>query len=507
MHSWLKFTFTSNEQTTSNQTKTMIMNKKTGITISLFINYFVFAILLNSVGIVMLKAQNVYGVDELEVSILEAFKDLPIAIVSFLVASFLPRIGYKRAMLAAMLFVTTACIYMYFGNSFTASKVLFATVGVSFALIKVSVYTVIGLVTDGVKEHNSLMSRIEGVFMFGVALAYFLFPAFNNDASPDSWLNVYWLLAGLSILSFLFLFFTKFEGDSETTRESITEALIGIFRLAIVGGIIYFIADFFGDLIGDLTGISYVGLVLSIAIILSAFYLSTKTSTGTKILGDDLKNEIVLLEFLLVKILVIVFVISAFLFVMVEQGIMTWLPTFNSKVLNLPENIGIMMSSILAISLGIGRIAAGYLSQRFSWFWILIICIIISMAMVVLLLPQAINAEVGTIEHLSDIPLIGFAFPIIGLFLAPIYPLINSAVLSALPKRLHSPMTGLIVIFSALGGTLGSRAIGYLFKTVGGDTAFYYTLIPMGLLFIALFFLKRLTDQELIKLEKRTSGN
>jgi hypothetical protein len=33
---------------------------------------------------------------------------------------------------------------------------------------------------------------------------------------------------------------------------------------------------------------------------------------------------------------------------MIEQGIMTWLPTFNDKVLHLPENISIMMASILA---------------------------------------------------------------------------------------------------------------------------------------------------------------
>lgn len=70
--------------------------KKAGITAVLYLNYFVFAILLNSVGIVILKAQKNYSVNELQASILEAFKDLPIAIVSFLIASFLPRIGYKK---------------------------------------------------------------------------------------------------------------------------------------------------------------------------------------------------------------------------------------------------------------------------------------------------------------------------------------------------------------------------------------------------------------------------
>lgn len=68
--------------------------KKSAVKIAMYLNYFVFAILLNSVGIVILKSQANYGVDEVQASVLEAFKDLPIAIVSFFVASFLPRIGY-----------------------------------------------------------------------------------------------------------------------------------------------------------------------------------------------------------------------------------------------------------------------------------------------------------------------------------------------------------------------------------------------------------------------------
>jgi len=396
------------------------------VRLSLYINYFVFAILLNSVGIVILKAQNVYGVDELQASILEAFKDMPIAIVSFLIASFLPRIGYKKAMLFALGLVTFACIYMYYGNSFVAAKVLFASVGASFALIKVSVYSVIGLVTEDEKGHNSLMSSIEGVFMFGIALAYFLFPYFNSASDPDAWLRVYWFLAGLSLLSMIFLLFTKFDQDYE-------------------------------------------------------------------IPGVNLLDDISEMLKLLIKILVLIFVIAAFLFVMIEQGIMTWLPTFNERVLHLPENVSIMMASILAISLGVGRLLAGQIVKKVDWSVVITGCIISAMIMVIFVLPRTVNADIGEISALRDVPLIGFAFPLVGLFIAPIYPLLNSAVLSALPQKLHSAMTGLIVIFSAIGGTLGSRAIGYLFKNVGADTAFYYTLIPLAALLICLFFLRRLT--------------
>jgi len=399
---------------------------KTGIKLSLYINYFVFAILLNSVGIVILKSQKVYGVDEVQASTLELFKDLPIALVSFLIASFLPRIGYKNAMMAALSIVTLACMSMYFGNSFWSAKILFVAVGVAFALIKVSVYSVIGLVTHGQKEHNSLMSSIEGVFMFGIALAYFLFPAFNNESSADSWLNVYPLLAIMSIISLIILFFTTFD-------------------------------------------------------------------EGNEIPGADLKDDIKQMLALIIQKLVIVFVFSAFLFVMIEQGIMTWLPTFNDRVLKLPENISIMMASILAVSLGVGRLLAGQLTKKYSWIQVLSVCLLSAMALVIFVLPKAVSAQVNNIQSFTDIPLIGFAFPMVGLFIAPIYPMLNSVVLSALPKKLHSPMTGLIVIFSALGGTLGSRLIGWLFKNMGADQAFYYTLIPMAMLFVTMFLLRRLT--------------
>lgn len=406
----------------------------------MYLNYFVFAILLNSVGIVILKAQKNYGVDELQASILEAFKDLPIAIVSFLIASFLPRIGYKKAMLIGLALVSAACVAMYFGNSFSAAKVLFATVGVSFALIKVSVYSLIGTVTENQKEHNSLMSSIEGVFMIGIALAYFLFPAFNSETDPNAWLNVYWLLAAISLLSFSFLFFTKFEKQTE-------------------------------------------------------------------IPGVDLLDDFKQMFKLFAKLLTIVFVISAFLFVMIEQGIMTWLPTFNDKVLHLPENISIMMASILAISLAAGRLLAGVITKSINWIWVLTFCIIMAMLLVVFVLPRTVGLEVKDINSLSDIPLMGFAFPLVGLFIAPIYPLLNSVVLSALPNKLHSSMTGLIVVFSALGGTLGSRVIGYLFKNEGPENAFYYTLIPMSLLLVSFFILKKLTADSTGVLEVKNNSH
>jgi fucose permease len=99
------------------------------IKLALFLNYFVFAILLNSVGTVILQVQNNYGITQGSASILEAFKDLSIAIASFLVASFLTRIGYKRSMLLALGFVTVACLLMPNIGGFAMTKILFCSYG------------------------------------------------------------------------------------------------------------------------------------------------------------------------------------------------------------------------------------------------------------------------------------------------------------------------------------------------------------------------------------------
>lgn len=405
--------------------------KNLGIKISIYLNYFVFAILLNSVGIVIAKSINVYHVTESQASILEAFKDLPIAFVSFLVASFLPRFGYKKAMLVALAIVFFGCLQMIFGNSFLYTKILFLTVGVSFALIKLSVYSLIGILTETKKEHASLMSSIEGFFMVGIAVAYILFPAFYSD-NENSWLNVYYLLCGLILISFVFLLFSKLEYKVEAIGKSLKEDLMESVKLMVVP-------------------------------------------------------------------LVLVFIISAFLFVMIEQGIMTWLPRFNEKIFLFSEKLSVQMAIIFALSLALGRFVAGYLTKKISWVYLVVICIVISGGILVYVLPQLqVSVEASQeISSISDIPMLGFILPLIGLFIAPIYPLLNSTVLSSLPKSLHSPMSGLIIIFSALGGTIGSRIVGELFESVGGANAFYFLLIPMCLLIIFILLIDRMSKKEI----------
>jgi fucose permease len=311
---------------------------------------------------------------------------------------------------------------------FATAKLLFLCVGVAFALVKVSVYSSIGLVAPDRKQHAGITNMLEGFFMVGVLSAYWIFGFFIDSDQPRSlrWLNVYWLLSGLCAATFLLVLFTRFDERGAAPPHSRGPA-----------------ADF------------------------------------------------VEMLRLFARPLVCVFVLTAFLYVLVEQSVGTWLPTFNNEILRLPAAMSVQVTSIFAGCLALGRLSAGLVMRRLNWYPVLACCMVAMGATVLLALPLARGIVPDPNVGWSTAPAAAFLFPLVGLFMAPIYPGINSVMLSSLPRHQHAPMTGLLVIFSALGGTTGSLITGYVFGRFNGHFAFYLTLVPIVLMLASLVFFRR----------------
>jgi len=400
--------------------------KHAGIKLSLFLIYFVFAALLNSVGILVERSIEVYEVAKEDAALLELFKDLSIALVSFLIGSFLPKLGYKRGMLISLALVFLGCLGMYFGNSFWSVKILFAITGLSFAIVKVAVYALIGYVTETKEDHSQLMSLIETVFMLGIIFMYLVFPMFYDDLDPNGWLRGYLLMAVIIAIAFAIIFFSDFNINVE------------------------------------------------------------KKSTTT---GEDFKAMLQLFKTPMVWI----FALFAFFYVMTEQGIMTWLPTFNKETLNIEPKLAAQVSVILMASIALGRFITGMLVKKVRWIYIAITGLVLAAILVPVVLPMAENVPQQQASTLADLPLVSFLFPMIGLFLAPLYPLVSSTVLTLTDKAKHSSLAGILTFASAIGGTLGSVIIGNLFDILGGNKVFYLSLIPMAVIFVAILALNRLS--------------
>jgi fucose permease len=393
--------------------------------------YFMFAIMLNSVGTVILQSINSFGISKPDASTLEGFKDLSIAFVSFFIASFIPRMGYKIALLIGLLLAAGACLLTPVWGDFIAIKVLFACIGISFALVKVSVYSLVGQLTHDTRSHSSLLNTIEGIFMLGVLSGYWIFSAYIDPDAPTSleWLNVYYpLAAGLFITACIVLFSPIQKTPVESQPNGLIQEFVEMLNLAY-------------------------------------------------------------------KPLVLVFVLSVFLYVLIEQGIGTWLPTFNSEVLHLPVDVSVQITSIFAAMIAIGRLMAGQILKFVNWYLFLNICIAMMAILMLLSLPLADDIDATTVTGIFNAPIAAYLLPIAGLMMAPIYPVINSVMLSSLEKAKHAQMTGLIVVFSALGGTTGSIITGLVFDTFGGKNAFYLSLLPMALLAFTLFFFRKSTNK------------
>lgn len=412
------------------------MKPSTGrMKVALALVYFLFAILLNSVGTVILQVILTFGVEKGHASVLEGFKDITIAVASFLIAPYLPRLGYKKALMGAVALVGGACCIMPLFPSFGTTKILFFLCGFAFAFAKVSIYASVGLVTDNPREHAKFMSTVEGLFMVGVLSGYWIFGYFIDSKNPasDGWLQVYWWLSGLCLLIFAIVASTPFVDSTPDKPSNFSEDFTAMLQL-------------------------------------------------------------------MARPLILIFIASAFMYVLIEQGIGTWLPTFNNEILGIPSAMSVQVTSIFAACLAFGRLSAGPILQRFGWYPVLNVALVAMGALVLVTLPLTEGLEKDPSMTWSTAPIAAFIFPVIGLFMSPIYPALSSVMLSSLPKHMHSSMTGLIVIFSALGGTTGSIITGHVFEQYSGQTAFYFALIPIVGLLVTIFFFNRATVRARAKL-------
>lgn len=401
--------------------------------VALALTYAVFAVLLNSVGTVILQSIESFHVTKVAASSLEGFKDLSIAATSFLLAAQLPRFGLRRAMIVALALVAIACLAMPLFPGFWTTRLLFLAVGVAFGVTKVSVYSFVGLLTEDSARHASLLNVIEGVFMLGVLSGYWIFAAFIDPADPGSrqWLTVYYVLAAVSLVALALLAVTPYD---ESAVDEPAAAPQGA-----------------GQKFAEMVALAWRPLSLS-------------------------------------------FIAAIFCYVLVEQGIGSWLPTFNRELLGLSAPMSVQAASIFAVCLAAGRLGAGVVVRRTGWFPLVLGCLIGMAVLIVAVLPLA-AAHHGQVTSWAGAPIAAFLFPAIGLMMAPIYPALNSAILSSMAPREQPAMVGLIVVFSALGGTTGSFVVGHIFAMFQGTIAFYVLLIPIAALAVASTMVRRKSAQ------------
>jgi len=171
------------------------------------------------------------------------------------------------------------------------------------------------------------------------------------------------------------------------------------------------------------------------------------------------------------------FSLSIALYVIAEAAIYVWMPTLFLKYEGNLTWLAAYSLTIFFVLRAVGRFMAIWVLSKISW----------SSAMT--LFSGGIFAG-----YLASMTLgLDFAvifLPLTGLFMAMIYPTLNSKGISCFAKQEHGAVAGLILFFTAVAATVGPLAMAAFSDYMGGQAkyGFYLATVAAGLLFAAMLY-------------------
>ncbi|OJX29874.1 MAG: hypothetical protein BGO86_05415 [Chryseobacterium sp. 36-9] len=176
----------------------------------LILNFLIFSMLLNSMGVIILQLSNQVSYKGL--GVLESFKDIPIVIVSLLCVNLINKTGNKNALIISLLFVIISCVALPLVDAFWFFKIWLSIVGVSFALAKISVFSII---KNNFKDRQlaSAISSVDAAFMIGIFFVNIGFGSLLTSSYANYWKFGFWIIALLSIINVIMLRSLKIEED------------------------------------------------------------------------------------------------------------------------------------------------------------------------------------------------------------------------------------------------------------------------------------------------------
>lgn len=203
------------------------------------------------------------------------------------------------------------------------------------------------------------------------------------------------------------------------------------------------------------------------------FFMLLRTELVDGGTTTELFSKTTLLKFLTRKNMLFFSIIFGIVFI--EQNFNSWLPSFYKKYLNVSTFNALQASAFLALFSYIGRIITSHIIHKFSLVKYFLTCVILIFMMLM-------TAHLLLTLNNSQITL--FLFPLIGLFLAPLYPVISSKVIGGIRKEDINIFTSLMVIFSSLGSSVGSLSISVLFQNNFGNYYAIFIATAVVILFI-----------------------
>lgn len=185
--------------------------KNKSILLPLIFSFLIFSMLLNSMGVIILQLSTQISYKGL--GFLEFFKDIPMAIVSLFCVNLISKTGNKNALTFSLIFVLLSCIALPLVDAFWFFKIWLSIVGVSFAVAKISVFSIIrNNFKDG--RLSSAILRVDASFMIGIFFVNIGFGTLLTSDFAAYWKFGFWIIALLSLVTLWLLRSVRIDEES-----------------------------------------------------------------------------------------------------------------------------------------------------------------------------------------------------------------------------------------------------------------------------------------------------
>lgn len=385
---------------------------------SLMLIFFNFSMLLNCMGVMILQLSNERQTYD-GLGYLEIFKDVPIAIISIFSTLYIAKIGNLIAIRMALFISLLCCFALPFLEAFWFFKIWFALIGISFAISKIAVFSVLRNHSQSDTEFSKSMSAIESMFMLGVFLINISFSYLLSTDYHHLWKFGFWGIGVLIIVNLIMLLFSEKNN----------------------------------------------------------FLIKEKEEINSKVLFSIPKQS---------RWLHFIFFFLVFCVVFVEQSLSSWLPSFYKEHFKSSPSVALQSTAILALFSFLGRIFTSKNLQNYSW-KNYILFFLINALILILITHILFN------YYFSHSNFIMYIFPLIGFFLAPLYPVFNSQFLSKQSPESVKVNVSYINFFSSIGSSVGSYIMATIFQNKqSSHFLFFLSLILLIIFLLGYFFVKKI---------------
>ena len=197
---------------------------------------------------------------------------------------------------------------------------------------------------------------------------------------------------------------------------------------------------------------------------------------------------------------IVLFFIMMCAYDFLEQGTSSWLSTFNNEILLLPKAISVQLQSVFVLAMCAGRLLNSWVLRKVHWKKVFAVNFILAIIMLLFTFANLQKGLGANATSIFNVPLLAFGIPLLGLFIAPVYPTLVSTMLSTFTVAQQPMLMSVLMISGAIIDSFAVQLTGVLFDKIGGINAFKVNMLG-SLLFLLLlsFVYARLVDKRALK--------